>query len=55
MTASETAAADARFRAWMRDNLHRAAAHFGLIEADEPVFGWRFRSIGTVADGPDGR
>ncbi|WP_328915293.1 MULTISPECIES: aminoglycoside phosphotransferase [unclassified Streptomyces] len=39
----------------MRGNLDRAAAHFVLAVAAEPVFGWRDRSVGAPADGPHGR
>lgn len=47
--------ADAEFSEWMRSNLHNAAGQFGLRIIGEPVFGWRLRSIGAVAAGPDGR
>lgn len=50
-----TTEADRRFREWMRLNLNRAASHFGLVVAREPVFGWRLRSIGAEAAGPEGR
>lgn len=46
--------ADARFRNWMRLNLARAAETFGLSVTGAPVFGWRLRSIGALACGPDG-
>lgn len=46
--------ADATFRNWMRLNLARAADTFGLSVTGAPVFGWRLRSIGAVARGPDG-
>jgi hypothetical protein len=46
--------ADATFRNWMRLNLARAAETFGLAVTGTPVFGWRLRSIGAVAHGPDG-
>jgi hypothetical protein len=45
---------DERFRQWMKDNLHRAAAQFGLTVHAAPVFGWRLRSIGAQASGPHG-
>jgi len=48
------AEADRRFRLWMRQNLDRAAVHFGLTVTDEPVFGWRDRSIGAPVDSPHG-
>jgi len=41
--------ADAQFREWMRENLQRAAAHFGLELAGEPRLGWMDRSIGALA------
>lgn len=44
----DTSAADARFRAWMRDNLDHAANHFGLTVAGEPSMGWRDRSISAA-------
>ncbi|WP_246150544.1 aminoglycoside phosphotransferase family protein [Streptomyces qinzhouensis] len=50
----DIAEADRRFRAWMRQNLDRAADHFGLTVVGEPVFGWRDRSINAPADSPDG-
>lgn len=40
---------DDAFRAWMRDNLDKAAAHFGLSVTGEPVFGWALRSLSTTA------
>lgn len=46
--------ADARFRNWMRLNLARAAETFGLFVTGTPVFGWRLRSIGAPAHGPNG-
>ena len=46
--------ADATFRNWMRLNLARAAETFGLSVTAAPVFGWRLRSIGAVAHGPNG-
>lgn len=46
--------ADARFRNWMRLNLAHAAEQFGLSVTGAPVFGWRLRSIGAIADGSDG-
>ncbi|MGW1144955.1 aminoglycoside phosphotransferase [Streptomyces sp. NPDC002454] len=48
------AEADRRFRLWMRQNLDRAAARFGLTVTGEPVFGWRDRSISAPAHSPDG-
>lgn len=41
--------ADARFREWMRENLERAAVHFGLELVGVPRLGWMDRSIGAVA------
>src|SRR5262245_52843967 len=55
MTVPDVAEADRRFRLWMRQNLDRAAVHFGLTLTAEPVFGWLDRSIGAFADGPFGR
>ncbi len=46
--------ADATFRNWMRLNLARAADTFGLSVTGAPIFGWRLRSIGAVARGPNG-
>lgn len=40
-----SAAADAQFRAWMRDNLDHAANHFQLAITGAPRFGWLDRSI----------
>ncbi|MGH4012810.1 MAG: phosphotransferase [Pseudonocardiaceae bacterium] len=45
--------ADATFRNWMRLNLARAAEQFGFSVTGVPVFGWRLRSIGAVAHGPN--
>lgn len=45
---------DEVFRAWMRDNLERAAAHFGLTITGEATFGWRLRSLGVAAHGAEG-
>ncbi|GGM65295.1 hypothetical protein GCM10012275_39810 [Longimycelium tulufanense] len=44
-----TSEADARFREWMRDNLTRAAQHFGLKITGKPRFGWLDRSISAPA------
>ncbi|GHH32095.1 aminoglycoside phosphotransferase [Lentzea cavernae] len=41
--------ADAQFRQWMLENLHRAAAHFSLVLVGEPRLGWMDRSIGAIA------
>ncbi|WP_433264852.1 phosphotransferase [Actinosynnema sp. CS-041913] len=41
----DTSDADARFRQWMRDNLVRAAEHFGVVVTGEPLHGWLDRSI----------
>ncbi|MPZ66451.1 MAG: aminoglycoside phosphotransferase [Pseudonocardiaceae bacterium] len=38
----------------MRHNLGKAADHFGLAVVDEPVFGWRLRSIGANTAGSQG-
>ncbi|EDY48845.1 hypothetical protein [Streptomyces clavuligerus] len=38
----------------MRQNLDRAAAHFGLTVTGEPGFGWRDRSISAPTHSPDG-
>ncbi|WP_234347312.1 aminoglycoside phosphotransferase family protein [Streptomyces specialis] len=51
---NDIAEADRRFRVWMCGNLERAAEHFGLTVVAEPVHGWRDRSIGAAAQGPDG-
>jgi hypothetical protein len=45
---------DATFTAWQRGNLAHAAELFGLAVRGEPVFGWRLRSVGAPATGPDG-
>jgi hypothetical protein len=45
---------DEQFRAWMRDNLARAAQHFGLVVHGEPRWGWCLRSISSAAAGPHG-
>lgn len=39
----------ALFRGWMRENLQRAAAHFGLAVAGERQLGWMNRSISALA------
>lgn len=46
---TDLSAADAEFREWMRENLQRAADHFGLAIAGEPRLGWLDRSIGASA------
>ncbi|WP_394620124.1 aminoglycoside phosphotransferase [Lentzea sp. JNUCC 0626] len=38
-----------QFREWMRENLGRAATHFGLDLLGEPRLGWMDRSIGALA------
>ncbi|MGH8793929.1 MAG: aminoglycoside phosphotransferase [Stackebrandtia sp.] len=48
-TEAEVAAADEKFKEFMRGNLRRAAEHFALTVTGEPVFGWRLRSIGARA------
>lgn len=48
-TERDVAAADERFKVWMRLNLEQAATHFGVVTTGEPVFGWRLRSIGAAA------
>jgi phosphotransferase family enzyme len=53
-TAAEVAEADRQFAEWMRGNLARAAEHFGVTVAGEPVFGWRLRSISAAVNGPYG-
>lgn len=50
----DVAEADRRFRLWMRRNLDRAAAHFGLTVTGEPILGWRDRSISAVGSGAQG-
>lgn len=37
--ALEVESSDERFTTWMRDNLKRAAEHFGLRVVGEPVLG----------------
>ncbi|GAA3891112.1 hypothetical protein GCM10022243_65000 [Saccharothrix violaceirubra] len=51
----DTSEADARFKKWMRENLTRAAEHFGLVVSGEPVLGWVDRSISAPVrkDGSD--
>lgn len=44
----ELSEADARFRDWMRENLQRAADHFGLVLVGEPRLGWLDRSISSL-------
>ncbi|MCX2952773.1 phosphotransferase [Lentzea sp. NEAU-D7] len=44
--------ADAQFRAWMHENLDRAAAHFKLTVIGDPVLGWLDRSISAPVQGP---
>ena len=46
---SDTSGADARYRAWMRANLDKAATHFGLTITSESIMGWHDRSIGAAA------
>lgn len=41
--------ADVQFREWMRENLDRAAEHFGLAVVGDPRFGWLDRSISALA------
>lgn len=47
----DTSEADARFRQWMRDNLDRAAGHFGMVVTGEPLLGWLDRSISAPVRG----
>jgi hypothetical protein len=54
-TELEMESSDERFQEWMRGNLDHAAGHFGLAVCGEPVFGWRLRTIGARAAGPDGQ
>ncbi|KAA5835252.1 hypothetical protein F1721_10765 [Saccharopolyspora hirsuta] len=54
-TTAEVAEADRQFAEWMRANLARAAEHFGVAVAGEPVFGWRLRSISAAVDSSEGR
>lgn len=42
---------DEVFTAWMTSNLRRAAEHFGVRLDDDPVLGWRLRTIGAAAVG----
>lgn len=51
----EMESSDERFQEWMRGNLAHAAGHFGLTVCGEPVSGWRLRTIGAPAAGPDGQ
>ncbi|MEV0681682.1 aminoglycoside phosphotransferase [Actinosynnema sp. NPDC050436] len=51
----DTGDADERFREWMRDNLARAAAHFGLVVTGEPRLGWLNRSISAPVRKGDAR
>lgn len=46
---SDIDTADENFKSFQRDNLRHAAEHFALTVIDEPVFGWRLRSIGAPA------
>lgn len=46
--------ADARFAAWMRNNLTIAAEHFELEITGQPIFGWRLRSIGARVNASGG-
>lgn len=45
---TDLADADAQFLEWMRENLQRAATHFGLVVDGEPRLGWIDRSIGAL-------
>ncbi|WP_018683949.1 phosphotransferase [Actinokineospora enzanensis] len=42
---TDTGDADARFRQWMRENLDRAAKHFGVTVTGEPLLGWIGRTV----------
>lgn len=46
---TDTEVADETFKTLMRDNLQRAAEHFGLTTTGGVTFGWRLRSIGSAA------
>lgn len=46
--------ADETHREDMRSRLRLAADHFSLTLAGEPTFGWRDRTIGSRAKGPNG-
>lgn len=48
---SSTDEADREFAEWMRENLHRAAEHFGVTIAGEDVLGWCLLSISAPVDG----
>lgn len=50
MTDAESAAADRAFAAWMRENLHRAAEHFGVTVTGADALGWRLLSISAPVD-----
>lgn len=54
-TNAEIDDADRAFTTWMRENLDRAAQHFGVTVASDPVFGWRLRSVSAHVQNPDGR
>jgi hypothetical protein len=45
---------DEGFTAWMTDNLHRAAEHFGVGLDGGPLLGWRLRTISAPTVGRDG-
>lgn len=51
---AEVERTDEQYRGWMRGNLVRAAKHFRTTVVDEPIFGWRLRSIGARVDGGGG-
>lgn len=50
---SSTGSADDQFRAFMRDNLDRAAELLSVGITDETVYGWYLRSIGCRVEHPD--
>ncbi|ACU34858.1 aminoglycoside phosphotransferase [Actinosynnema mirum] len=53
---TEVSEADARFKRWMRDNLDRAAEHFGVVITGDPLIGWMDRSISApVREGDSDR
>lgn len=45
---------DETFTDWMRDNLRRAAEHFGVTVSGDPLFGWNLRSVSASAWTHDG-
>lgn len=50
MTDTDVAAADREFAAWMRQNLHHAADHFGVTITGADMLGWRLLSVSAPVD-----